>query len=138
MAEPESSHHASVGPHSTYIQVTLLALLRNSFSEASIFVGVKYKNHFPNHESGDRGHLGHVQLTAGNNQVGGKTRSTATARHYSSFLLLFLSFLFACKLFRSDITFKVFCIHIITMTIALNSNGAENTIDMNIPRESKY
>lgn len=36
--------------------------------EGSMFVGVKSKNHFPDHESAARGHLGPAQPTAGNSQ----------------------------------------------------------------------
>lgn len=58
----QGSHQANVVPCSISIQVTLMLF------EGSMFVGVKSKNHFPDHESAARGHLGPVQLTAGNNQ----------------------------------------------------------------------
>lgn len=77
-----------------------------------MFVGVKSKNHFPDHESAARGYLGPVQLRAGNSQSE-ENKVHSEGWRYSSFLLLFLSFLFSCKFFRSDITFKVFRTHII-------------------------
>lgn len=92
-------------------------------------------------------------------------RRTRRSPH-SSFLLLLLAFAFSCEPFRSAITASVRRTHITcnerfesvylhrgawtenartrpsnvrtTMIMALRSNGAENTSEMNIPLESKY
>lgn len=135
----QKAPHVKDGSPFTMLPGHAVSSFKNSFTRAPN--RVKYKNHlwcvFLNHESADRRHLGHVQLPDGNNRVRGQTRCSA-ARCYSSFLRLFLSFLFSCKFFRSVITAKVFRTHIITMTMALKSSGVENTSEMNIPRESKY
>lgn len=62
----------------------------------------------------------------------------ASCCRQSSFLSRLPSLLLFRRLFRSAITLSVFRTHITTMTMALHSSGVENTIEMNIPLESKY
>lgn len=69
---------------------------------------------------------------------GRKTAMDASCCRQSSFLSRLPSLPLFRRLFRSAITLSVFRTHITTMTMALQSSGVENTIEMNIPLESKY